>query len=75
MTETAAVAYFEPGPPEVLQGVQFDDLLEQAAALFDVGETRSTRTRTLDGINAETLGEAHREIEKSTSIGKLVIAA
>jgi NADPH2:quinone reductase len=51
------------------------DLLEQVAALVDAGEIRSTRTQTLDGINAETLREAHREIEKSASIGKLVIAA
>jgi NADPH2:quinone reductase len=51
------------------------DLLVAVAALADRGAIRSTRTRTLHGITAATLQEAHRAIETSASIGKLVVTA
>jgi NADPH:quinone reductase len=51
------------------------DLLEQVASLVDRGEIVSTRTQTLEGITAATLQQAHRAIEQSASIGKLVITA
>jgi NADPH:quinone reductase len=51
------------------------ELLETVASLVDRSEIVTTRTRTLDGINAATMQEAHREIEHSASIGKLVVTA
>src|SRR6202034_2430264 len=50
-------------------------LLDKVASLVDAGEIVTTRTRTLHGITAATLQEAHRQVEASASIGKLVIAA
>jgi NADPH:quinone reductase len=51
------------------------ELLERVATLVDAGEIVTTRTRTLRGITAATLREAHREVEESASIGKLVVVA
>jgi NADPH:quinone reductase len=51
------------------------ELLDRVALLVDAGEIVATRTRTLQGITAATLQEAHREVEESASIGKLVVAA
>jgi NADPH:quinone reductase len=51
------------------------ELLERIAALVDAGQIVTTRTRTLQGVNAATLREAHREVEQSASIGKLVVTA
>lgn len=50
-------------------------VLERIAALVDAGKIVSTRTRTMQGINAATLREAHREVEGSDAIGKLVVTA
>ena len=51
------------------------EILEKVASLVDPGEIVTTRTRTLRGITATTLQEAHREVEESASIGKLVVVA
>jgi len=48
-------------------------LLNEAARLFDDGVLKSTLTQTLHGINADTLREAHRRMEGSTMVGKLVV--
>lgn len=48
-------------------------LLDKAARLFDAGVLQSTLTTTLQGINADTIREAHRRVEGSTMVGKLVV--
>ncbi len=48
-------------------------LLNEAARLFDDGVLKSTLTQTLHGINADSLREAHRQMEGSTMVGKLVV--
>lgn len=48
-------------------------LLDEASRLFDAGVLKSTLTTTLQGINADTLREAHRRLEGSTMVGKLVV--
>jgi NADPH2:quinone reductase len=50
-------------------------LLEQTADLVDAGVLRSTATETLEGLDAATLREAHRMVESSTMIGKVVISS
>ncbi|CAM2935899.1 zinc-binding alcohol dehydrogenase family protein [Vibrio mytili] len=49
------------------------DILFQVANLIDAGRIKSTLTNTLYGFSAETLKEAHKRIESSTSIGKAAI--
>lgn len=49
-------------------------LLNEAARLFDAGSLQSTLTQTLHGLDATTLREAHRKMEGSTMVGKLVVA-
>jgi zinc-binding alcohol dehydrogenase family protein len=48
-------------------------LLESAAAMVDQGILRSTATVTLGPLSAETLREAHRQVETSSTIGKVVL--
>jgi NADPH:quinone reductase len=50
------------------------DLLDAAAQLFDKGVLRTTLTRKLTPITAENLREAHRAVEGSSMIGKIVVA-
>ncbi|MGQ9447438.1 alcohol dehydrogenase catalytic domain-containing protein [Xanthomonas citri] len=49
-------------------------ILNRAASLIDAGELRTTHTETLSPINAQQLREAHRRLESSSTIGKLVLA-
>ncbi|WP_423840823.1 zinc-binding alcohol dehydrogenase family protein [Vibrio mytili] len=49
------------------------DILFQVANLIDAGRIKSTLTNTLYGFSAETLKEAHKRIESSTSIGKTAV--
>ena len=49
------------------------ELLDEAARLFDAGVLKTTLTRTLQGLNADTLREAHAQVEGSTMVGKLVV--
>jgi len=49
------------------------ELLDSVARLIDDGVLRTTLTKRLRPLNAETLTEAHREVERSASIGKLVL--
>ncbi len=49
------------------------ELLDEAARLFDSGTLATTLTRTLHGLNAETLRDAHAQVEGSTMVGKLVV--
>lgn len=51
------------------------EILNEAAALVDEGVLRTTLTRRLTPISAETLREAHRAVEGSGMIGKIVVAA
>ena len=49
------------------------ELLNEAARLFDAGVLKTTLARTLTGLSADTLREAHRQVEGSTMVGKLVV--
>ncbi|GGG17748.1 NADPH:quinone reductase [Rhodococcoides trifolii] len=49
-------------------------LLDRVADLVDDGTLRSTATTTLSPIDVETLTEAHRVVESSGAIGKIVVA-
>ena len=50
------------------------DLLNELASLVDAGKVRSTMTTHLHPFNVDTLREAHRQVESSGSIGKVVIS-
>lgn len=49
-------------------------LLEQAAHLVDDGRLRTTATTELGPINAATMRQAHALVERSATIGKVVVA-
>jgi len=49
------------------------EILVRVAALFDAGRLIPTRTRTLDGLSAASLAEAHRLLAEGRMKGKLVI--
>ena len=49
------------------------DLLNQVAHAVDSGEVKSTINRRLSPMTVETLREAHRLVETSAGIGKVVI--
>ncbi len=49
-------------------------LLAEVSRLVDAGRIRSTRTRTLSPICAETVREGHRLTETGRTLGKTVIA-
>jgi NADPH2:quinone reductase len=51
------------------------DLLNEVSRLVDAGTIKTTLTSTLSPLNAATLREAHRQVESSGHIGKLVITA
>ena len=48
-------------------------ILARMANLVDDGVVRTTETKTLHGLSANTLKEAHRIIETGSMIGKLVV--
>jgi len=48
-------------------------LLDAVAELVDAGRIRTTATETLSPINAANLIDAHRQIESSTTRGKIVL--
>ncbi|WP_370229436.1 zinc-binding alcohol dehydrogenase family protein [Cognatishimia sp.] len=48
-------------------------ILARVAQLVDDGILRTTDTKTLHGLSAETLKEAHKVIETGAMIGKLVV--
>ena len=48
-------------------------ILARMASLVDDGTVRTTETKVLNGLSAETLKEAHAIIEKAAMIGKMVI--
>ncbi len=50
------------------------DILTQVAAWLDAEELETTVTKTLTGINAANLKEAHRLVESGKTIGKVVVA-
>lgn len=50
------------------------ELLEEVARLVDAGTLRTTLTTRLTPITAETLREAHRRVETSGVIGKIVVS-
>ena len=47
--------------------------LDRAAALVDAGRVRSTLTRSLSPISAESLREAHCMLESGQAVGKIVL--
>jgi zinc-binding alcohol dehydrogenase family protein len=49
------------------------EILNRVAALVDGGRVRSTLTRSLRPISAARLREAHRVLESSQAIGKIVL--
>ncbi|HEY0120014.1 MAG TPA: zinc-binding alcohol dehydrogenase family protein [Cellulomonas sp.] len=49
-------------------------ILGRVADLVDEGRVRTTRTTTLNPIDAEQLREAHRLVETGGTIGKVVVA-
>lgn len=59
---------------------QTDDMIEQyhilnrVAELLDEGVLQPTVTQTLHGLTADTLKQAHAQLESGTTIGKLVIS-
>ena len=59
------------GTPDMARQGQ---ILARMARLVDDGIVRTTETRTLTGLSAKTLKEAHRIIEGGDMIGKLVVA-
>lgn len=48
-------------------------LLEGAATLVDAGLLRSTMTTQLSPLDTATLREAHRRVETSATVGKVVV--
>ena len=58
---------------------QTEDMIEQhqilnkVADLLDEGVLMPTLTQTLNGLSAETLKQAHEQLESGTTIGKLAI--
>jgi len=50
------------------------ELLNELAGLVDKGAIRSTMTTLLQPLDAATLREAHRLVERSSTIGKIVVA-
>jgi len=48
-------------------------LLDEVARLVDEGVLRTTLTNRMRPLNAETLRAAHRQLESSASVGKLVL--
>ncbi|WP_412553214.1 zinc-binding alcohol dehydrogenase family protein [Shimia sp. MIT1388] len=49
-------------------------ILARMAQLVDDGIVQTTETKALNGLSAATLKQAHRLIESTTTIGKLVVA-
>jgi NADPH:quinone reductase-like Zn-dependent oxidoreductase len=49
-------------------------ILARVAELIDSGELRATRNRTLAGLSAATVSQAHEIMAAGHQIGKLVIA-
>ncbi len=49
-------------------------MLDRVASLADAGAIRSTVTRELRPINAETLRAAHAQVESGRTVGKVVVA-
>ena len=49
------------------------ELLERVAALVEAGTIRTTLNVSLDGLTAATVVQAHRIVESSKTIGKVVI--
>ena len=49
-------------------------ILARMARMVDDGIIQTTETRTLNGLSAKTLKEAHKTVESGAMIGKLVVA-
>ncbi len=60
----------QDGPDVGLHG----RILDELARRVDAGVLRTTATRTLDGITAATLREAHALVEDGSMVGKVVLA-
>ncbi|NIZ90909.1 zinc-binding alcohol dehydrogenase family protein [Kineococcus rubinsiae] len=51
------------------------EVLEEISRLVDAGRLRTTMTTRLSPLDAATLAKAHRLVETSATIGKVVVAA
>jgi zinc-binding alcohol dehydrogenase family protein len=51
------------------------ELLDEASRLVDAGILRTTLTARLSPLDARTMRRAHRQVESSTTIGKVVVAS
>jgi len=49
-------------------------LLNEAADLFDAGALRTTMTRNVGPLDATHLKQAHADIERGDTIGKLTLS-
>ncbi|WP_227013336.1 zinc-binding dehydrogenase [Pseudonocardia sp. EC080619-01] len=49
------------------------EILDEVARLVDAGELRTTETRRLQGLTAESVREAHRLVESGRTVGKIVV--
>jgi NADPH:quinone reductase-like Zn-dependent oxidoreductase len=49
------------------------ELLDETSRLVDAGVLRTTLTTRLSPLDAQTMRRAHRRVESSTTIGKVVV--
>jgi NADPH2:quinone reductase len=49
------------------------ELLDETSRLVDAGVLRTTLTTRLSPLDAQTMRQAHRRVESSTTIGKVVV--
>lgn len=49
------------------------EILNRVAGMIEAGTLRSTLGETLEGLTPENLAEAHRRLESSRTVGKLVL--
>ncbi len=61
-------------PIQLPQSTEQQQLLTEVAHLVDTGVLRTTMTRQLTSISADSVREAHRLVESGGMIGKVVIA-
>jgi len=60
-------------PLDEPESIYQHELLERVSTLVDDGILRSTLSTSMDGLTAATVTEAHRLVESSATIGKVVI--
>lgn len=61
-------------PLHVPDSTSQHELLERVAELIDAGTVKTTASTVLRPFDAEQLREAHRLVETSQTVGKVVVA-